>query len=310
MAAKLTWGNLRSEKSKTSLPCIGEGELLKPPASFRDTKPKSSSKSRARVSSEPLVSKVEHAKKTSEVDEGGKDKKLSKWRRGSIPVGWAKLKDSSDSKEAAKDAAKTRRGSKKKIQPVNPPSPDVIDLSNEKVVQELLLRLYETLKVPDNIAHEGSLVEQNNWQMEECGKNEPTNLSNKLDNRMRTRRQRITKFPQLRKSTSNFEVFYSEPLSCKSLKNRQLQRRRTTTDILAFQGSSPKSSQQERKDTFNRQLVMTWSYGDRAQTSMSRAVLRDGGLSVPCLMRPGNAFVSPKLFKASFEPRKSITFAV
>ena len=321
MAAKQPPNNERSERSKNLLPCISEDELLKQPLSSRESKPKSSTK-RARVNSEPNMPSDKEMKnasvKSADVDEDEKGKILVSNRRrvfrhGSLPVGCSKEKpDSSNTKEVTKEPAIKKRISRKKIQQVKPPSPDIIDLSNEKVVQELLSRLYETLRVTDKDTREleSAVVEQNDWKGEECMKYHPSTRS-KSDNKLNLHRQHAVKFPRLGKSTSNLEVFYSKPLSWKSLKTRQLQRNERFSSILALKDSPTNSSQPEQKEMLCRQASQfTWPYRDYTRTECSGTVLRGRGLSVPLLMRPSNAFVSSKLFKTSFESRKSVTFAV
>ena len=343
MAAKQSSNNDRSENSKTYLPCIGEDQLLTATKSSRESILKTA-KHQGRACSYPNAATTEEIKITSgkhkEGDEEGRrpdqhrvqinNRKLNK--RASLSVGFYKGKSgSNDPKESAKDASKMRRGSKKNIQVVKPPSPDVIDLSNEKVVQELLLRLYQTLKSPDETARESRDREHSDWKMEkptengdgfveqkekdrkmkECSKNE-ANFRSKSDSRLKTyHRHSVNTFPQLNKSTPTLQVFYSKPVSWESLKMRSLQRRKRTTNSLTIQDSPRKCSLPWREEAINRQVShLTWPYTEYSRAEGSRAVLCDRGLSVPLLMRHSNAFVSPKLLKTAFEPRKSVTFAI
>ena len=307
MAKKLS----ASEKPRKLLPCIGEDKMLDNPSLSQVSKPKSSSRRRDRVHSDPNVPNAEQVKNASgkkdSSGEDGKGRMLSSNRkkvprRGSVPQGFF---NSSDSKATFKEAAKkARRASKKDIQQDKPPSPDIIDLSNEKVAQELLLRLYETLRVTEKEAHESAPVEQNDLKIE--SRKTELGLSSKSENTMRFHRQNVIGFPQLSKSTSNLEVFYSKPVSWKCLISRQLQRRKRPTNFLPFQDSLTRSDQLGRKELHNRQVSrMTWACCNYSPPGTSRPLLHDRGLSVPLLMRHSNAFV-----KTSFESRKSVTFAV
>lgn len=342
MAAKQSSNNDRSENSKTLLPCIAEDQLLTATKSSRESILKTA-KHQGRAYSYPNAATTEEIKITSgkhkEGDEEGRrpdqhrvqinNRKLNK--RTSLSVGFYKGKSgSNDPKESGKDAPKMRRGSKENIEVVKPPSPDIIDLSNEKVVQELLLRLYQTLKTPDETARESPDKEHSYWKIEkptenlegfveqkemnrkmkECSKNE-ANFS-KSDSRLKTyHRHSVNTFPQLNKSTPTLQVFYSKPVSWESLKMRSLQRRKRTTNSFAIQDSSRKCSLPGRKEAINRQVGhLTWPYTEYSRLESSRAVLCDRGLSVPLLMRHSNAFVSPKLLKTTSKPRKSVTFAI
>ena len=343
MAAKQSSNNDHSENSKTWLPCIGEDKQLTATKSSRESILKTA-KLKGRAYSYPSAATTEENKITSgkhkEADEEEKrpdqhrvqanNRKLNK--RASLAVGVNKGKSgSNDPKDSAKDAPKMRRGSKKNIEVVKPPSPDVIDLSNEKVVQELLLRLYQTLKTPDETARENPDEEHSDWRIEkpkengegfveqtekdrkmkECSKNE-ANFRSKSDSRLKTyHRHRVNTFPQLNKSTPTLQVFYSKPVSWESLKMRSLQRRKRTTNSFAIQDSSRNCSLPERKEAIYRQVShLTWPYTEYSRTESSTAVLCDRGLSVPLLMRHSNPFVSPKLLKTALEPRKSVTFAI
>ena len=313
MAGKHSLSNDRRESSKTWLPCIGsEDRLLTARKTSRDSILKSPQR-KVRENSDLNVANVEEVKiANGKYKKGNEGKRQDQQRvqinnrrvnkRGSNPVGFSKGKrpSFSDPKESGKDAPKTRRGSKKNLQVVKPPSPDVIDLSNEKVVQELLLRLYQTLKTPDEKARERAdkeqgywkleksrengdgLVEQKDRKMKEYSKNEP-NLRSKSDSRLKSyNRLHVNTFPQLNKSTSNLQLFYSKPVTWESLEMHSLQRRKRTANSFAIRDSSLKCNLPEGKEAIKRQVChLTWPYTEYNRTESSRTVLCDRALSVP-----------------------------
>lgn len=306
-------------KSRVLLPCISEDELLKqPPPSSRGSMPKTLSNQRLRVNSEPNVSNPSDQVKNSSVkikdavdDAAGKGKMSSYHRkvsrRVSLPV------EDSKEKDCNQGNTKTTKGSKtvKRQVKLSAPSPDVIDLSKEDVVHELMLRLFESLRVPDRTCH-GSLREQNKCIVEESCKKSRPNGSRKADNGINLFRHHTTRFPRVSKSTSNLEVFYSKPMSWKTLmSNRQLQPRARAKTFLAFQEPSTKADQPVKETPIHMNYRhFTWSCKKNcALAGRSTSVLRKRGLSVPFIVTNGSAFVASEMFKTSFESRKSVTFA-
>lgn len=313
-----------SEKSKTILPSISEDKLEDNLRSLRDSKPKSSSKRRDLVNSadpEAAVFSEEQGrkapgKKEAATEESGKETLSSSnrrriARRSSLQTGLLNCTDSKT--ETAREGLKTpRRTSKKKIQVVKPPSPDIIDLSNEKVVRELMLRLFETLRLAETETQGSASMEQEDWKMMNKTKNNQARLHTDFETTTKFHQQNVIKFPKLSRSTSHLEVFYSKPLSWQCLKNGQTQRRKRSTNYYAFRESFTKSYQDERKEMYNHGQLsqMIWNCGFIAPISTSRTMLRNRGFSFPLLMRHSNAIVSPRLLKTAHESRKSVTFAV
>lgn len=309
MASKFTpQGTNRNEKSRILLPCISEDELLDRSApSSQGSMPKSSSK--RRLNSEPSVPNTYEVKDSSvksedATDDSGKGKVPSNHkkvtRRGSVPVGVSKEKDSTQC------STKTTRGSKNTKQQVklNAPSPDVIDLSDEDVVHGLMIRLYETLRVSDSNNDNSSLTKQNDGKVVgSCIQSKPT------DNAMKLFRHHTTRFPQVSKTT---EVFYSKPASWKSLMtSRQLQSSKRTKHFLAFQERSTKADQPVKEKMLQKNdSYLTWPFKSNcAHAGRSTSVVRTTrGLSVPFIVTNGSAFVSSEMFKTSFELRKSVSF--
>ena len=313
-----------SEKSKTILPSISEDKLDDNLTSPRDSKPKSSSKRRDLVNSadpEAAVFSEEQGrkapgKKEAATEESGKETLSSSnrrriARRSSLQTG---LLNCTDSKaETAREGLKTpRRTSKKKIQVVKPPSPDIIDLSNEKVVQELMLRLFETLRLAETETQGSASMKQKGWKPMNKTKDNDARLHTDFETTTKFHQQNVIKFPKLSRSTSHLEVFYSKPLSWQCLKNRQTQRRNRSTNYYAFRENFTKSYQDEGKEMYNHGQLsqMIWNCGFIAPISTSRTMLRNRGFSFPLLMRHSNAIVSPRLLKTAHESRKSVTFAV
>lgn len=313
-----------SEKSKTILPSISEDKLEDNLRSLRDSKPKSSSKRRDLVNSadpEAAVFSEEQGrkapgKKEAATEESGKEtlssinrRRIA--RRSSLQTGLLNCTDSKT--ETAREGLKTpRRTSKKKIQVVKPPSPDIIDLSNEKVVRELMLRLFETLRLAETETQGSASMEQEDWKMMNKTKNNQARLHTDFETTTKFHQQNVIKFPKLSRSTSHLEVFYSKPLSWQCLKNGQTQRRKRSTNYYAFRESFTKSYQDERKEMYNHGQLsqMIWNCGFIAPISTSRTMLRNRGFSFPLLMRHSNVIVSPRLLKTAHESRKSVTFAV
>lgn len=314
-----------SEKSKTILPSISEDKLENNLRSPRDSKPKSSSKRRdlvnfadleAAVSSEEQGRKAP-GKKEAVTEESGKETLSSSnrrriARRSSLQTGLLNCTDSNS--EMAREGLKTpRRTSKKKIQLVKPPSPDIIDLSDERVVQELMIRLFETLRLAETETQGSASMEQKDWKMMNKTKDNEARLHTDFETTTKFH-QNVIKFPKLSRSTSHLEVFYSKPLSWQCLKNGQTQRRKSrSTNYYAFRESFTKSYQdEERKEMYNHGQLsqMIWNCGFIAPISTSRTMLRNRGFSFPLLMRHSNAIVSPRLLKTAHESRKSVTFAV
>lgn len=309
----------QNDRSRVLLPCISVDELLKqPPPSSRGSMPKTPSKQRLRVNSEPNVSNPSDQVKNSSVkikdavdDAVGKGKMSSYHRKvsrhASLPVEDSKEKDCNQGNTKATKGSKTVKRQVK----LSAPSPDVIDLSKEDVVHELMLRLFETLRVPDSTCH-GSLREQNKCIVEESCKISRPNRSKKVDNGINLFRHHTTRFPRVSKSTSNLEVFYSKPTSWKNLmSNRQLQPRARAKPFLAFQEPSTKMDQPVKETTIHMNYRhFTWSCKKNcAPAGRSTSVLRKRGLNVPFIVTNGSAFVSSEMIKTSFESRKSVTFA-
>lgn len=309
----------QNDTSRILLPSISEVELLnQPPPPSRGSMPKTPSKQRIRVNSEPSVPNAYVVKNSSVKskdavdDAAGKGKMPSNHkkvsRRGSVPAGVSKEKDCNQGN------TKTTKGSKNVKRQVkrSAPSPDVIDLSNEDVVHELMMRLYETLGVPDNNTCHSSLREQNDCIVEESCKQTKPNGSRKTDNGINLFRHRTTRFPQVSKTTSNLEVFYSKPTSWKSLMtSRQLQPRIRAKNFLAFREQSTKADQPVNEKPIQMNYShLTWSFKKNSTyAGRSTSVLRKRGLSAPFIVTNDSAFVSSEMFKTSFESRKSVTFA-
>lgn len=313
-----------SEKSKIILPSISEDKLDYSLTSPRDSKPKSSSKRRDLVNSadpEAAISREEQGrkapgKKEAFTEEAGKETLSSSnrrriARRSSLQTGLLNCTDSKT--ETAREGLKTpRRTSKKKIQVVKPPSPDIIDLSNEKVVQELMLRLFETLRLAETETQGSASMEQKDLKPMNKTEDNDARLHTDFETTTKFHQQNVIKFPKLSRSTLHLEVFYSKPLSWQCLKNGQTQRRKRSTNYYAFRESFTKSYQDERKEMYNHGQLgqMIWNCGFIAPISTSRTMLRNRGFSFPLLMRHSNAIVSPRLLKTAHESRKSVTFAV
>ena len=309
----------RNDRSRISLPCISEDELMsQPPPSSRGSVSRTPSKQRPRVNSEPSVPNAGEVKNSSVISKtagddaaAGKIKMSSNHRkvsrRGSVPAGVSKEKDCNQGN------TKTAKGSKhvkrRQVKLNEAPSPDVIDLSNEDVVHNLMMRLFETLKVPDGNTCNSSLSQQNDYALEEPDKQIITYTLHQTKPNRRKAENGITshhmsRFPQLSKSTSNLEVFYSKPKSWKSLMtNRQLQPRIRSRNFIALQERSTKTDQINCSS-------LSWSFKQNsARTGRSTSVLRRRGLSEPLIVTNSSAFVSCEGFKTSFESRKSVTFA-
>ena len=315
-----------SEKSKTILPSISEDKLEDNLRSPRDSKPKSSSKRRDLVNSadpEAAVFNEEQGrkapgKKEAAIEEVGKETLSSSnrrriARRTSLQTGLLNCTESKT--ETAREGLKTpRRTSKKKIQVVKPPSPDIIDLSNEKVVQELMLRLFETLRLAETETQGSASMEQKDLKPMNKTEDNDARLHTDFETTTKFHQRNVIKFPKLSRSTSHLEVFYSKPLSWQCLKNGQTQQRKSrSTNYYAFRESFTKSYQdEERKEMYNHGQLsqMIWNCGFIAPISTSRTMLRNRGFSFPLLMRHSNAIVSPRLLKTAHESRKSVTFAV
>lgn len=313
-----------SEKSKTILPSISEDKLEDNLTSPRDSKPKSSSKRRDLVNSadpEAAISSAEQGSKApgekeAATEEAEKETLSSSnrrriARRSSLQTGLLNCTDSKT--ETAREGLKTpRRNSKKKIQVTKPPSPDIIDLSDEKVVQELMLRLFETLRLAKTETQGNASMEQKDWKMINKTKDNEARLHTDFETTTEFHQRNVIKFPKLSRSTSHLEVLYSKPLSWQCLKNRQTQRRKRSTNYYAFRENFTKSYQDERKEMYNYGQLsqMIWNCGFIAPISTSRTMLRNRGFSFPLLMRHSNAVVSPRLLKTAHESCKSVTFAV
>ena len=274
------------------------------------------------LNSEDVKTAAMRAKTKNTEEEEGKGKATTNNRkRVTIPGG---LPKANDPKEPSKDVLTTRRASRKNIQPAKPPSPDVIDLRDEKVVRELLLRLYKTLNVSEETAHGCVVAEKRAWttvearnnaqslkqnegKVEKYGNNGP-DLRDTADHGMKLHRHDIIRFPQLRKSASNFQVFYFKPLSCEYLNTRQ--RRKSSLKFSAFQGKLLESGSLDRKETFKRNVCqLTRPLRDSKETQSPVSGLCGGGLSFPLFLRSSCTFVS-RNFKTPFESRKSVTFVL
>lgn len=144
----------RNDKSRIELPCIGEDELLNQPASSSRSSIPKTPRQRLRVNSEPIVSNA--VKNTLIKSKGAVDNATAKskmttnhtkvTRRGSVPDG---VSTEEDCYHGNTKKARASRNAKRQVK-LNTPSPDVIDLSNEDAVKELMMRLYKTLKEQDN----------------------------------------------------------------------------------------------------------------------------------------------------------------
>lgn len=291
----------RNEKSRIVLPCIGEDELLNQPAPSSRGSMLKTPQQRLRLNSEPSVgvaAKNTSVKSKDTVDDATGKGKMSNnhrkvTRRETIP-------------DYNQGNTKTTKGSKnvKRQVKLNTPSPEVIDLSNEDVVNELMIRLYRTLRVQDNSTYHSFPMDD--CTVEETSKQTKPNERRKPDSGIKLFWHHTTRFPQVSKATSGLEVFYSKPASWKSLtSSRQLQPRIRAKNFLAFQERSTKTNQEKMIQMNYRQL--TWPFKENsARAGRSTSVLRKRGLSVPLIVTNGSAFVSSEIFKAS---RKSVTFA-
>ena len=307
-------------RTQRVLPCIGEDELLNQPASSSRGSISKIPQQMLRVNSESSVSGLctaahrlsvsNAAKNTSVKSKDAVDGATGKGkmtgtnhrevtRRGSVPVGVSTEKD------CYQGNAKTTKGSRnaKRQVKLSTPSPDVIDLNNEDVVKELVIRLYKTLRVQDSSTSDKDCT----VRVEETSKQTKPNAGRrKLDSEINLFRHQKTRFPHVSKATSGLEVFYSKPVSWKSfISSRKLQPRIRARDFSAFQECSTKMNQEKMVQMNHRQL--TWPFKDNyARPGRSTSVLRKRGLSVPFVVTNGTALVSSKIFKAS---RKSVTFA-
>lgn len=312
MASKLSpQSTERNEKSRIVLPCIGEDELLNQPApSSRGSVPKTPQQ-RLRVNSEPFTSnavKNTSVKSKDAVDDAtGKSKMTTNHRkvtrRSSVPV------RVSTEKDCYHGNAKTTKGSRnaKRRVKLNTPSPDVIDLSNEDVVKELMVRLCKTLRVQDNSTYDKFPMDDCTVEVEETSKQTKPNAGRrKPDSEINLFRHHTTRFPHVSKATSGLEVFYSKPASWRSvISSQQLQPRIRAKHFLAFQERSTERNQEKMVQMNYRQL--TWPFKENsARPGRSTSVFRKRDLSVPFIVTNGSAFVSSGIFKAS---RKSVTFA-
>ena len=298
----------RNEKSRIVLPCIGEDALLNQPASSSPGSIPKTPQQRLRVNSEPFVSsRVKNTSvksKDAVVDAAGKSKMTTNHTRkvprsGPVPVGVSTEKD------CYHGNTKTTKGSRNVKRQVkltcNTPSPDVIDLSNEDVVKELMIRLYKTLRVQDNTTYNKIAVDDCTVTVEETSKQiKPNAGRRKPDSEINQLfRHHTTRFPHFSKATSGLEMFYSKPASWKSMiSSQQHQPSIRAKHLLAFQERSTKRNQEKMVRMNYRQL--TWPFKDSARLGRSTWVFRKRGLSVPFIVTDGSAFVSS---------RKSVTFA-
>ena len=313
----------RNDKSRISLPCIGEDELLnQPKSSARGSIPKSPSKRRLRVNSEPIVpansseakdsaAAVRSKDATDDVSKVGKvsSNQKSIARRVSCPVGVSTDKDYAQCNTKATKS----KNAKQKVKP-KAPSPDVIDLSNEDVVHELMRRLYQSLGIPDNRTNLDSPMKNTDSTVEGSYKQtKTTNLCKKTDDARKLSRHFTARLPQVNKITSNLEVFYSKPISWKTLvKSRQLYPKTRTKHYLAFQEVSTKANKPVKEKMLQtNENQLTWPMKRNcALAGRSTSVLRKRGLSEPFIVTSGSAFASSQeMFRRSFDSRKSVTFA-
>lgn len=302
----------RNEKSRGLLPCIGENEVLNQSTSYgRGLIPKSPSKRRIRVNSEPYIIDNSEEKDSVAAVRSGEDaaddvtksgklsnnqKKLT--RRVSVPLGTSTHKDSSLSN------AKTTRSKTEKVR-VKPkaPSPDVIDLSNEDVVHELMKRLYESLGVPDKTHFQQLTIDQNDSEVEgSCKQTRNTNECTKTD-------ESTTRLPHVSKITSNLEVFYSKPASWKTLMNsRHLCLKTRTKRYLASKPTANKPVKEKLMLKTN-EHHLTWPWKRSFDLSgQSTSVMRERGLSEPFVAFTPHSN-SRDLFRRPYDSRKSVTFA-
>lgn len=299
-----------NDQSRIVLPCIGEDELLNQPApSSRGSIPKTP-RQRLRVNSEPIVSnavKNTLIKSKDAVDDATAKSKMTTnrkvTRRGSVADGVSTEKDCCHGNTKRTRAS---RNAKQQVK-LNTPSPDVIDLSNEDVVKELMIRLYKTLKVQDNSTYDKFTKDDCTIEVEETRKQrKPSAARRKPDSEISLFRHHRTRFPHVIKATSGLEVFYSKPASWKSLiSSQQLQQRIRAKHFLAFQERSTKRNQEKMVQMNYRQL--TWPFEENSvRPGRSTSILRKRGLSVPFIGTNGSAFVSLRMLKAS---RKFVTFA-
>ena len=297
----------RNEKSRIVLPCIGEDELLNQPASSSSGSIPKTLQPMLRVNSEPFASTAVRntsAKSKDAVDDAtGKSKMTTNHkkvtRRSSVPVGV------STEKYCYHGNTKTTKGSRnaKRQVKLNTPSPDVIDLSNEDVVKELMVRLYKNLRVQDNSTYDKFPRDDCTVEEEETSKQTKPNAGRRIpDGEI----NHTTRLPHVSKSTSGLEVFYSKPASWKSIiSSQQLQPRIRAKHFLAFQERSTERNQEKMVQINYRQL--TWPFKEHfVHPGRSTSVFRKRGLSVPFIVANGGTFVSSGIFKSS---RKSVTFA-
>jgi len=302
----------RNEKSRKVLPCIGEDELLNQPASSSRGSIPNNPQPMLRVNSEPFVSNAltnTSVKSKDAVDDAtGKSKMTTNHRkvtrRSSVPVGVSIEKDCNHGNAKT---TKSSRNAKRQVK-LNTPSPDVIDLSNEDVVKDLMIRLYKTLRVQDNSTYDKFPMDDCTVEEEETGKRTKPNVGRrKPDSEISLFRHYTTRFPYISKSTSGLEVFYSKPASWKSIISSQhLQPRIRAKHFLAFHERSTAGNQENMVQMNYRQL--TWPFKETSvRPGRSTSVFRKRGLSLPFMVETsGGAFVSSGIFKSS---RKSVTFA-
>ena len=217
-------------------------------------------------------------------------------RRVSVPDGVSREKDCyyGNTKRT-----KCSRNAKRQVK-LNTPSPDIIDLSNEDAVKELMVRLYKTLKVQDNSTYDKFPLDDCTTEVEETRKQIKPNAGRKKPDSEILFRHHTTRFPHVSKATSGLEVFYSKPASWKSsISSQQLQQRIRAKHFLAFQERSNKRNQEKMVQMNYRQL--TWPFEENSvRPGRSTSVFRKRGLSVPFKVTDGSAL------KAS---RKFVTFA-
>ena len=285
---------------KSVLPCIGEDELLlnQHVPSSRGPIPETP-RQRLRVNSEPVVSNT--------VDDAAGESKMTTnhrkvTRRVSVPDGVSREKDCYHGNTKR---TKCSRNEKRQVK-LNTPSPDVIDLSNEDAVKELMIRLYKTLKVQDNSTYDKFPLDDCTIEVEETRKQITPNAGRKKPDSEVLFRHHTTRFPHVSKATSGLEVFYSKPASWKSsISSQQLQQRIGAKHFLAFQERSNKRNQEKMVQMNYRQLA--WPFEENSvRPGRSTSDFRKRGLSVPFKVTNGSAFVSSGMLKAS---RKFVTFA-
>lgn len=302
----------RNDKSRIVLPCIGEDELLlnQPVPSSRGSILETP-RQRLRVNSEPVVSnavKNTLMKSKDAVDDAAGKSKMTNnhrkvTRRVSVPDGVSTEKDCYHGNTKRTKCS----GNAKRQVKLNTPSPDVIDLSNEDAVKELMIRLYKTLKVQDNSTYDKFPMGDCTIEVEETRKQIKPNAGRKKPySEINLFRHHTTRFPNVSKATSGLEVFYSKPASWKSsISSQQLQQRIGAKHFLAFQERATKRNQEKMVQMNYRQL--TWPFEENSvRPGRSTSAFRERGLSVPFKVTNGSAFVSSGMLKAS---RKFVTFA-